>query len=113
MSTNEKKTLVIHNVKNRNYRQMHVDGAHGGITPSGLINLSFYSQRGAIPKGSEFEITDDKQIGRLVKNIEGSKEGIIREFEFGIYMDVNTCVNLKNFLENKIKEYRELTQTKD
>ena len=80
----KKNSIVIHNVKNPNYRQIHVDGAHGGITPSGYINLNFYSQRGVIPKGTEFAINDSGQLSGVIKDVEGSKKGIIREFEFGL-----------------------------
>ncbi len=100
-------SIVIHNVKNSGFRLVHVDGAHGGITPSGYINLNFYSQRGVIPLGTEFAIMDG-QIAEPIKDIEGSKTGIIREFEFGIYMDINACENLKVFLERKIEEFRQI-----
>ena len=106
----KKDSIIIHNIKNANFRQVHVDGAHGGITPSGHINLNFYSQRGAIPKGTEFAVKDG-QIGEAIKDVEGSKTGIIREFEFGIYMDINACENLKVFLERKIDEFRQIAES--
>lgn len=107
-----KDSLIIHNIKNSNYRQIHVDGAHGGITPTGYINLNFYSQRGSIPKGTEFELNSNGQIGEAIKNIDGTKNGIVREFEIGVYMDIQTCESLKQFLELKIEEYREVTSLK-
>jgi len=113
MSINkESKSIVINNIKNSGYRQIHVDGAHGGITPSGFINLNFYSQRAVIPKGTEFSLMDSGNIGEIIKNTESSKSGLVREFEFGIYMDINTCVNLREFLTLKIKEYEKLTNQK-
>ena len=113
MSTNnQSKSIVINNIKNSGFRQIHVDGAHGGITPSGFINLNFYSQRTVIPKGTEFAVADNGNIGDIIKNTEGSKKGLVREFEFGIYMDINTCVNLREFLTLKIDEYEKLTNQK-
>lgn len=109
----KEKTIVINNIKNPNYRQIHVDGAHGGITPSGYINLNFYSQRGVIPKGTEFALNDRGEIDEPIRNIDGTKSGIIREFEFGVYMDIATCENLKTFLEKKINEYKELVELKN
>ncbi|MGF1638996.1 MAG: hypothetical protein ACFCUU_18110 [Cyclobacteriaceae bacterium] len=109
----EKNSTVIHNIKNSNFRQIHIDGAHGGITPSGYINLNFYSQRGVIPKGTEFAIDENGKITEVIKDIEGSKSGIIREFEFGVYMDINTCQNLKDFLEQRIEDYKRLTKEKN
>lgn len=107
----KKDSIIIHNLKNANFRQVHVDGAHGGITPSGYINLNFYSQRGVIPKGTEFAI-EKGQISEPIKDIDGSKTGIIREFEFGVYMDINACENLKVFLERKIEEFGQIKEFK-
>lgn len=106
---NNKETIVIHNVKNYGFRQVHVDGAHGGITPNGFLNLNFYSQRAVIPKGTEFSISDSGELGDAIKDIDDTKKGIIREFEFGTYMDINTCISLKNFLEKKIEEFNNLS----
>lgn len=113
MSKNKQlSSITIHNIKNSLYRQVHVDGAHGGITPSGFINVNFFSQRGVIPKGTEFEINSEGQITRPIKDIDDSKQGIIREFEFGTYMDINTCISIKEFLERKIEEYKSITNKK-
>lgn len=109
---NKKKSVVIHNIKNSGYRQIHVDGAQGGITPSGYINLNFYSQRGVIPKGTEFSVNEEGQITESIKDVDGSKSGIVREFEMGVYMDINTCENLKKFLEERIAQHKELTISK-
>ena len=105
-------SITIHNIKNSLYRQVHIDGAHGGITPNGFINVNFFSQRGVIPKGTEFEINEEGQIKRPIKDIEESKQGIVREFEFGTYMDINTCISIKEFLERKIEEYNSILKTK-
>lgn len=109
----KKNSVVIHNIKNPGYRQIHVDGAHGGITPSGFINLNFYSQRGVIPKGTEFAVSDSGQLTEAIRDIEGSKSGIIREFEVGVYMDINACENLRDFSDRKIQEFKSISQSKE
>lgn len=106
----EKNQIVIHNVKSADYRQAHADGASVGITPSGYFNLNFYGQRASIPKSTIFNINPDGSLGDLVGISEDSKEGIIREYEFGVYLDINTCLSLKKVLEEKISEYYRLTQ---
>ena len=105
----EKKSIIIHNIKNPGFRQIHVDGAQGGLTPSGFVNLNFFSQRGVIPKGTEFAIKENGNVGEVLKNLEDTKSGIIREFEFGVYMDIKACKNLINFLSKKIEEFDSLT----
>jgi hypothetical protein len=49
------------------------------------------------------------ELKDAIKDIDGSKSGIVREFEFGAYMDINTCISIKNFLEMKIEEFKQLT----
>jgi hypothetical protein len=100
----QNKKVTIHNKISNTYREIHVDGAFGGITPRGLINLSFYAERTPIPKSSEFKITD-KRIGELIKNSSDSKTGILREFEFGIYTDINVAKSLIKLLTEKINDF--------
>lgn len=106
--SNDKNTVVIYNVKSSSYRQIHVDGASGGITPSGNLNLSFYGERAAIPKGTEYELSDEGKIVKSVANVDGSKDGIIREYEFGAYLSLEVCESLKRYLEGKIEELKKL-----
>lgn len=105
---NPLKTLEIHNLKSAEYREVHVDGALGGLTPTGYINVSFYGQRAVIPKSTIFEMTEEGRLGDRIKDSKESKKGIIREFEFGIYMDLTTCEALKEFLERQINEYSKI-----
>ena len=111
--TKEAKTITIFNIKGSNFRQVHVDGAHGTITPSGLININFFSQRNAIPKGTIFSLNEDGTINKPIKDIEDSKNGIIRDFEFGIIMDAAVCESIRNFLDQKLNELESIQSTKE
>ena len=101
-------TITIHNNKSAQYREIHSDGASLGITPTGSFYLNFFSQRNAIPKGTIFELTKTGQLGKLISLTPDSKTGVIREHEIGIYMDLQTCENLKELLEQKIREFQKL-----
>jgi hypothetical protein len=100
-----KDKVNIHYQKNPLYREIHVDGLFGGLTPKGKVSLNFYGERLAIPKCEEHAITKEGKLGRLTKVSEDSKDGIIREIEFGTYFDIEVIKDLKNFLETKIKEH--------
>lgn len=102
------KKITIHNKISGNYRQVHVDGAFGGITPRGLINLSFYAERTPIPKSSEFAI-ENNYFGTLLSNSDDSKNGVLREFEFGIYTDISVAKALIKLLSEKIEDFEKLT----
>lgn len=95
--------VTIRNIKNYGFRQVHVDGAHGGVTPLGYINLNFYSERYHIPKSTEGSFNEEQSLGSA-HDIDDSKPSIVREFEFGIYMDADTCRSLKEYLEHKLSE---------
>ncbi len=104
----EKDKIIVHNKVSPNYRSMHVDGAFGGITTRGYISLSFYAERNAIPKTTEFNVVENK-LEKLRDT--GGLTGILREFEAGIYMDLNAAKELKKFLDDRITELENLIQT--
>jgi hypothetical protein len=112
MAKKKEEIITIHNIKGTNHRQIHVDGASAGITPSGYINVNFYSERGVIPKSTSFKIKEDGTLGSVVGHSEESKDGIVREFDFGIFVDINTCKSLRQLLDQKIKEYYQYTPEK-
>lgn len=109
MEKDKFKKVTVHNKILPTYRSVHVDGAYGGITSRGLINISLFAERSPIPKSSVFQITEENQIGDFVKHSSESKEGIIREFEVGFYMDINIAKALNNLLSAKISEYETMS----
>lgn len=104
----EKKKITIHNIKSNLYRQIHTDGANAGITPSGQINVNFYSHRNVIPKETTFDVEEDGTLGNLVSVGEDSKTGLVREFDFGLHMDIDTCKSIRDLLSQKIAEFENI-----
>ena len=105
MDNADKNNLEFHNKINPGYRQIHADGILGGITPKGLININFFSERFPIPKSTFYEFIAEKKLIKEIKHSDDSKEGIIREFEFGVYLEINAAKELSNWLLDKINEY--------
>lgn len=103
----EQNEIIVHNKISHNFRELHVDGAYGGLTPKGLININFYAERFPIPKSVTHNLLDNTSL-----DSEDSKQGLIREFEFGIYMDLNVAKQISDFLLNKISEFEQLTKSK-
>ncbi len=101
--------VTFHNKINPQYREIHADGAHGGITSRGFINLSFYAERYPIPKSTDVIFDEKGDVAGRV-NDPDSKEGFLREYEMGVYMDVNTAQEIVTFLQQKINELRALMQ---
>jgi hypothetical protein len=100
--------ITFHNKISPNFRELHVDGAYGGITPRGFLNLNFYAERRPIPKSSDFKIISESKVGDKIRDSDDSKTGILREYEFGIYMDVRTAKQLVKFLTSRIEEVESL-----
>jgi hypothetical protein len=96
--------VTFHNKISSNFREIHVDGALGGLTPKGLININFFAERFPIPKSTDFEILNGNSLGERLGDSSDSKDGIIREYEFGVYMDVDTAKELMNWLNEKIQQ---------
>lgn len=101
-------TITFHNKISSSFREIHADGIYGGLTPRGLINLNFFAERFPIPKSTEFNLIDNKKVGEKLEDSIDSKIGIIREYEVGVYMQIEIAKNLSKFLQDKIKEFEEM-----
>ena len=95
--------LRFHYIKANQFRVIHVDGAYGGVTPRGLIHMSFYSERYPIPQVTAHYITAEGQLGDEIPEERVSRDGPIREIEVGVVIDVTTARALVEWLNEKIK----------
>ena len=78
----EMPTVVpFHYIKSNFFRVFHTDGAVGNVTPSGLIFIGFYSERGAIPQIMVHDITEAGQVGAERQDERVGKKGVVREVE--------------------------------
>ena len=84
--------------KSRDFRVVHVDGAYGGLTPSGKnVAVSLYSERRPIPREQVFDVGSD---GRLADRPKAtvSKQGLFREVEVCAIMDIAAAQALHAWL---------------
>ena len=95
----------FHYVKSNAFRVVHADGVIGGPTPSGLLHLSFFSERFPIPAVVEHAISDAgggrREVGKEIAK-EG-KEGVVREVEVGVMMTLDMAKQLHAWLGNNIQ----------
>jgi hypothetical protein len=96
----------FHYMKSNAFRVIHADGVLGGPTPSGLIHLSFFSERFPIPTVIEHAITDAgggrRELGKEIAK-EG-KDGVVREVEVGVMMSLEMAKQLRSWLSNHIQQ---------
>ncbi len=97
------KKIRFHYIKSNYFRVVHVDGAHGGITPNGNIFFSAYSQRAPIPQITTHKIEADGSVTEEIREERVGKDGIVREVEVGIMMDAATAESLHKWLGEKVK----------
>ena len=98
-------------IKSNSFRVIHADGAYGGLTPRLGIFLSFYSERPPIPKVIVHEVGPDGTLGDELKLERQTREGIIREAEIGITLDVEVARTLVAWLQEKINNVEEIRAT--
>lgn len=94
--------ITFHYIKTSNYRTFHVDGAYGGLCPNGNIYMEFFVERLPTPKKVTHVLNDNGTLGSP-KSHEG-KEGMVREIESGLVMDVVTAARLRDWLSDKIDQ---------
>ena len=96
-------SVKFHYIKGPDFRTIHIDGAIGGITPSGFLHIAMYCERAAIPKTITQEITPDGSLGNEIAR-EG-REGVARQMEIDIILNEATARNLRVWLDQKLDEF--------
>lgn len=104
-----------HYLKSKAHRVVHVDGAFGGPTPTGLVHASLYSERFPIPAVAEHEATVQDGGSALVGTekrmiggeADGEPNGIVREVEVGVVMTLEAARKLRSWLDEMIKKIEE------
>lgn len=104
--------IRIEYVKSNLFRVVHCDGAFGGTSPRLQLFVTFYSERFPIPKVLTYHPTTTGAPGREVLEERESKEGIIREAEFGILLDLPAAKGFAVWLNEKIAELENTREQK-
>lgn len=94
-------------IKSQFFRVVHADGAVGGFTPRGGIFMSLFSERAPLPDVT-VQAVENGQLGQEIIEQRKGSEGIIRELEVGVLMDVNMAESLVAWLQERIKVAKEI-----
>ncbi len=82
------------------FRVIHADGCFGGITPRGLLNMAFFSERSPIPQVAEFDIVNG--VPSAERTVQ-TKSGLFREVECDVFMDLTSAVGMHAWLGEKLE----------
>jgi hypothetical protein len=106
---NDPKEITFNYIKIPSYRSYHVDGVFGALTPKGYLYCEFFIDRNVTPQTAVHELSKDGFLSGKPKRTTG-KKGFIREIECGLIMDINAASSLREWLDNKIEEYKKGSQ---
>lgn len=101
MDSQDSTSVDFHFIKSNMFRVIHMDGAWGGITPQGQIQMAIFSERTAFPSRVRHEI-DSGQLGAEIDR-EGHR-GIEREIEVDVRMSLEKAISLRNWLSDRIQD---------
>ena len=102
----DKPRTRFHYIKGQQFRTIRADGAIGGVTPTGLIHFSLYSERFAIPREVTHEVNDDGSLGAQIPEDTVSREGIVRELDVDVFLAAGTAEILSKWLRDRVKEVK-------
>jgi hypothetical protein len=100
-------TVDFYYLKSPAFHTIHVDGAHGGLTPNGYLSMSLYSERPPIPRRTVQKLTEEGKLGEEIVNERESKEGVIRQIEVNVLMSTEVVANLRNWLNLQLAEFEQ------
>lgn len=67
--------------------------------------MSFFSERPPIPSEIVHEVNPDGTLGKEVKRV--SRDGVVRELETAVYLDLGAVVQLRDWLDDRITTLEE------
>jgi hypothetical protein len=100
-------------IKSRYFRSIHVDGAFGGISPTGnYLRMGIFNEGQPIPQKITHSIIQGNQLGP--ENIEkrSINNCFIREVEADLIMNFETAKLLKDWLEQQLILVEQLVASK-
>ena len=95
--------IDFHFVKSAHFRVIHADGVWGGVTPSGNIALSIFSERLPIPTIVKNRIKDGNQVGEEIAEERNTRTGVVREVETELIMNKATATVFLDWLKRYVE----------
>ena len=106
--TNLPEQVRYHFIKSNAFRVFYVDGAHGGITPKGQIQIALFNERHPIPQQIVHKLDADGSLGDVIAEETVGRQGIVREVEAEAIMTLETAKSLIAWLSRSVKQLEKL-----
>jgi hypothetical protein len=108
MNPPEKDKVKFYYIKANDFRVIHMDGVFGGLTPTGDIFMSIFSQRPPIPVVTVQPIKETGELGEELLAERSVKDGLVREIEAGIAVRPEVAETLIRWLQERVDQYKTL-----
>ena len=105
----KQKEISFDFIKTPQFREIHVDGAWGGVTPKGLIQMAIYNERLPVPQQTTFVLLEDG-LGDELTEVRRGRKAIIRNVEADLLMDMQTAESMRDWLDQNIAQLKERLQ---
>jgi hypothetical protein len=96
----KKEQLTFHYIKSNFFRVIHADGVWGGVTPRLDVHMALFSERSPIPAKITHAVTPLQKLGEEIQR--EVRDGIVREVEAEVIMDVGVARSLVKWLQERI-----------
>ena len=100
--TSAKSRIRYNFIKSPNYKDIHIDGIWGGVHPGGYIQMAVFNDKSHLPDVVEYEVREDGRLGNETSR--DLPDGIIRELEVDIAMNLNVAILMRDWLSERINE---------
>jgi hypothetical protein len=106
--------LFFDYIKSPQFRVVHADGAFGGLTPTGYVFVTLYTQRPPIPTRIAHAVRRNEQgqikLGEEITEERVCRDGVVRDVEVGVVMDLTVATALRDWLNIRIEQGHELME---
>lgn len=99
-------------LKSSSFRVLHADGIFGGITPQGLLQVAFFSERFPIPTQMAYEVTPEGKLGKEIPELRVSRGALVRELDVSVLMNGEIAKALHTWLGDHLKKLEEFHRKK-
>lgn len=104
----DKTKIKFHYIKSNSFRVVHVDGVFGGLSPTGEISASLFSQRPPIPQLTVQTLKSENELGDEIVAERVSKDGIVREMEVSLVLSPQVAEAFAKWLMERVEQHKKL-----
>jgi hypothetical protein len=85
-------------------RVIHMDGAWGGVTPQGHVQMGLYSEKHEVPESHTYDVVgkDSSSKSGVLRQKAIADRGLVREIEVEVIMSTEVARALMRWLEERL-----------